>query len=172
MFSASDPGAAYFVTTTRVWELAVGAGLAAALVIMPVIPSRVRGTLGWIGLGMIAASLVVITGQTPYPGSAALLPVVGSALVILAGAHEDGSTRWHPARLLATRPMQWVGDLSYSLYLVHWPLLTMAAWRAPEGRLSLAAGLGLAAASVGLAWLLRRWLEGPAMEGSFLGGRR
>ena len=68
--------------------------------------------------------------------------------------------------------MQWVGDLSYSLYLVHWPLLTMAAWRAPEGRLSLAAGLGLAAASVGLAWLLRRWLEVPAMKGSFLAGRR
>ena len=94
-YSASDPGAAYFVTTTRVWELALGAGLAAALVVLPVIRPAVRTVLGWAGLGMIAVSLVLITGAMAYPGSVALLPVVGSALVILAGAHEDGSTPGH-----------------------------------------------------------------------------
>ena len=171
-YSASDPGAAYFVTTTRVWELALGAGLAAALVVLPVIRPAVRTVLGWAGLGMIAVSLVLITGAMAYPGSVALLPVVGSALVILAGAHEDGSTPGHPVRLLATRPMQWVGDLSYSLYLVHWPVLTLAAWRFPDGRLPLWLGLILAVVSVGLAWALRRWVEVPAMHGSLLAGRR
>lgn len=171
-FSSADPGAAYFVTTTRVWELALGAGLAAALVVLPVIPGRARAVLGWAGLALIAVSLVAITGQMAYPGSVALLPVVGSALVILAGAHEDGSTAGHPARLLAARPMQWVGDLSYSLYLVHWPVLTLAAWRFPEGRLPLWLGLVLAVVSIGLAWVLRRWVEVPALRGRFLAGRR
>ncbi|MDO4240563.1 acyltransferase family protein [Micrococcus sp.] len=170
--SSTDPGAAYFVTTTRVWELALGAALAAALVVLPVIPAAVRAGLGWVGLAMIAVALVAISGEAAYPGVVAAVPVAGSALVILAGAHEDGSTAWHPARLLATRPMQWIGDLSYSLYLVHWPVLTLAAWRFPDARLPLWLGLTLALASVGLAWLLRRAVELPALHGPVLAGRR
>ena len=78
------------------------------------------------GLVLIAVACVFYTDATPFPGSAAAVPVVGSALVLLAGAGGPGDREPLPIRALGVRPMRVVGDWSYSLYLWHWPVLIIA----------------------------------------------
>jgi hypothetical protein len=96
----------------------------------------------------------LFTDRTPFPGAAALLPVLGTAAVLLGNDSVASASR-----LLAVAPAQFVGKLSYSIYLVHWPvlLLTTVALARP-GRLVLAAA---AVASLPLAWLVHRFIERP-----------
>ncbi len=123
-----NPAAAYFVTPTRMWELGVGGLLAVVVAVRqrrglpPLLPRGLRIALAWLGLAAIAWTAVQYTGRTPFPGWQALLPVVGTALVI--GAHAPIS-RLSPGPLLALPPAQWLGDVSYSVYLWHWPLIVL-----------------------------------------------
>jgi hypothetical protein len=75
------------------------------------------------GLTAIAYTAVSYSGSTPFPGWEALLPVLGSALVIAAYPLPGGTAT--PGQLLALRPVQWLGDVSYSVYLWHWPLIVL-----------------------------------------------
>jgi len=131
VYTHDNPPAAYFVTPTRMWELGVGGLLALATAPRvlgrddePLTPPRpVAIALGWLGLALVFWSAVVYTGQTPFPGAAALAPVLGSAMVIAAHARaRDAGT---PGGLLALAPLQWLGDVSYSVYLWHWPLVVL-----------------------------------------------
>ena len=123
-----NPAAAYFVTPTRMWELGVGGLLAVVVAVRqrrdlpPLLPTGARTTLAWVGFAAIAWTAFTYTGKTPFPGWQALLPVVGTALVI--GARPP-MTRTSPGPLLAVRPMQWLGNVSYSVYLWHWPLIVL-----------------------------------------------
>ncbi|MDY6054786.1 acyltransferase family protein [Micrococcus sp.] len=168
-FSAADPGAAYFVTTTRVWELALGALLACVVILLPGLSSGLTTVLGWAGLAAIVVSAVVFNGSMSYPGAAALLPVAGAAAVILAGAFRVEGRG--VSRVLATGPMQWIGDLSYALYLVHWPLLVIVDWQFSEG-MPLWVGLLTAVVSVPVAWLLRVAVEKPFLSAGGAHGNR
>ena len=126
VYTSSDPIAAYFSTTARAWELGLGA--LAALVATSVagrLPGLVRGLLCGAGLVLIGVACVAYGESTPFPGSAAAVPVVGSALVLLAGA--TAGPQPLPMRALGVLPMRVVGDWSYSLYLWHWPVLIIAA---------------------------------------------
>ncbi|GAA3067491.1 acyltransferase family protein [Streptosporangium carneum] len=119
--TAADPAAAYFVSTTRFWELALGGLVAAVLTVRAAPRARtVRVGLAWAGLGMIVWAVVRFDSETAFPGAVALMPTVGTCLVIAAAA--DG-LRGGPGRLLAWRPVQWLGDTSYAVYLWHWPLI-------------------------------------------------
>jgi peptidoglycan/LPS O-acetylase OafA/YrhL len=129
--TAANPPAAYFVTPTRMWELGIG-GLLALCTAPRVlhrgprprrpapVPSMV---LSVVGLAAIAYSAVAFSGRTPFPGWQALVPVVGAALVIAAYPLPTGTAT--PGRLLALPPVQWLGDVSYSVYLWHWPLIVL-----------------------------------------------
>jgi len=154
--TSHDPGRAYFVTTTRIWELALGAMLAVAAPRVRLLPAQLLLACSWLGLGLVVAAAVVIDAQTPFPGLAALLPTTGAVLV-LAGGLAPG--RWGAERVLGVPPMQWLGALSYSLYLWHWPLLVLAAAR--FGELSSGQRLGVAALSVVPAVLSYRLVENP-----------
>ncbi|HEX5087962.1 MAG TPA: acyltransferase family protein [Nocardioides sp.] len=125
--TSSDPLAAYFSTPARVWELGLGA--LTALVAGGLAPrwsGLVRGLVCTAGLVCIAIACVTFSEATPFPGYAAALPVVGSALVLLAGAGGQ-AVQPLPVRALGVLPMRTVGDWSYSLYLWHWPVLIIAA---------------------------------------------
>ncbi|HET9852406.1 MAG TPA: acyltransferase, partial [Candidatus Limnocylindrales bacterium] len=97
--TAAEPASAYFITPTRVWELAAG-GLIATLPGLGThrIPGWVPTVAAWVGVLMLLSAGGVISGSTPFPGSAALLPVAGAALVILATARSwaspTGILRW------------------------------------------------------------------------------
>jgi len=89
------------------------------------IPGWFQLAAGWFGLVAIAASAVLYSDNTAFPGYAALLPAVGAALVIAAGLHREG--RFRAGRALSVAPLRYVGDRSYALYLWHWPVLILAA---------------------------------------------
>ncbi len=154
--TASSPGTAYFISTTRVWELGVGALLALALPKLQRLPRAISQITALGGLVAVGLSAVMITSGTPWPGSAALLPVLGTAAVIAAGcAH----TETLAGRLLGVAPMRFIGGLSYSLYLWHWPLLVFAEEMRPE--ISLTDRIVIVVAAVVLAYLTKRFIEDP-----------
>ncbi len=121
--TAVDPAAAYYVTTTRMWELALGGAVALLGARFPDVrvPDRVAGPLALAGLAAIGAAVVGFSATTPFPGATALLPTAGTAAVIVAypGARSSAG------RLLGLRPAQVLGDVSYSTYLWHWPLIVL-----------------------------------------------
>lgn len=150
------PARAFFETTTRMWELGIGTAVALAAGALVRLPRALAVALGWAGLGAIALAGVLVSSDTAWPGYAAALPTLGAAAVICAGFRVTGAGA---AAVLAVRPMQWVGGISYSLYLWHWPLIVVATFRF-DG-LSAWQGLAVAAASVVPAWLTYRLVENP-----------
>lgn len=150
---------AFFGLPTRAWELAAGGLVAAVVGRGSVLRRSLAVPLGWAGLTAIVASVLLLDASTPFPGPWAVLPVAGTALVILAGASAGPGG---PAAVLARSPMVWVGGISYSLYLVHWPAMTLP--QAILGRsepVPLPWQLLVAAACVPLAWLSYRFVETP-----------
>ncbi len=123
LYTVSTPGRAYFVTTTRVWELALGAIVAIGAPWLPSLSKRSATWLAGGGIALILGAVWQFSAETSFPGWAAALPTVGTAFVIVAGsAHRGhGFSRYlgHPAAL-------WIGARSYSLYLWHWPFVIAA----------------------------------------------
>src|SRR5690625_3519264 len=155
----TNPGAAYFVTTTRLWGMAIGALLAVLVGHTDRIPRAARIATGWAGLVAIGYAAIAFDATTPFPGAAALVPTLGAAAVLLAGSG-DGRGEIKP---LTAAPMQDVGALSYSLYLWHWPLLVIATavWGREDGTLWLPTAMMVVAASAAPAWFSYRTVEQP-----------
>jgi peptidoglycan/LPS O-acetylase OafA/YrhL len=112
------PGANFFLLPTRAWELMVGAGIA----LMPKqkdISGKVAELGAWMGLVMIAAAMFLYDAKTPFPGWTAILPVAGSGFFIWSNNERQTSA----GKILALRPLVFVGLISYSFYLWHWPIL-------------------------------------------------
>ena len=154
--TSRDSATAFFITTTRLWELAVGAAAAIGAQHWKRLHRGPAIVIGWLGLAAIAASGALFDASARWPGYRALLPTLGTAAVIVAGFSAGGGGA---ARLLSWRPMVWVGGLSYSLYLWHWPLLVAAT--AHWGKLGALRGLGVVAISLLPAWLSHRFVENP-----------
>lgn len=114
---AFSPGAAFYLPFPRAWELMVGAVLALG-VIEPPRHRRMGEALSLVGLGLIAASTVMLDGSSTFPGVGALAPVFGTALVLYGGATDGGPV----SGFLARPTMRYLGHISYSLYLWHWPV--------------------------------------------------
>lgn len=151
---------AFFLLPFRGWELGVGALLAFLVLMMPRLQASHpwKSAVGWAGVLLILGSALLMDSSTPFPGWQATVPVLGAASVILAGV---GTTHERaPAVFLSLAPMQFFGRISYSLYLVHWPLLiipqTIVGWQDP---LPLPVNLGLGLLAVPVAWLCWRFIE-------------
>ncbi len=152
----ADAGPAYFSTLTRGWEFLVGAAVALVPAARMRMPRPLAAALVVGGLAALAWSAVTYDDTTAFPGPAALVPCIASAVIIVAGASAVGSV---PGRLMEVRPARWVGRISYSWYLWHWPLLVFAA--IAVGELSTPAKLAIVAGSVVPAWLAHRYVEEP-----------
>jgi peptidoglycan/LPS O-acetylase OafA/YrhL len=141
-----QPAAAFYSPLSRLWELGVGGILAST-------NWRLKGgnVLSLSGIALIVGSAVLLKKTDLFPGGLALLPVAGSALVIISGSRILGH-KW-PVSL---------GLISYPLYLWHWPLLSFAAI---AGVTSIPAKMGLVAASFGLAYGTKALVERPLRFG-------
>lgn len=153
--SINKPSVAYYLLPARAWELAIGAVIASGAV--PQIRGAVlREMVPAIGVGMILFSIFWIRSDMIFPGWVALIPCFGAAMVI----HADGHS-WVARRLLAKRPMVFIGRLSYSLYLWHWPVLVALRMRLLTADLPLAIAIIGVASTFLLAWLSWRFIERP-----------
>ena len=156
-FSRVQPPVAFFMMPTRAWEFIAGGCLALAL---PVVRNRrflSSGVLGIAGLILIVACTVLLRADSSYPSYFALAPVLGSSLLIVEGLAFPGAPS---ARLLSSKPAVWIGLISYSWYLWHWPLLVFVR-QYQFGSLSLVEGTGLAVVSLALATATYVLVERP-----------
>ena len=151
------PAAAFFSLPTRAWQLAVGGLIALTAGTWNRLPARAAAIIGWAGLAVIMLACTRLTATTLYPGTAALLPTLGTALVI--GAGRAAPTKGC-GRLLALPPMRAIGQISYSWYLWHWPVLVLAPLLLGHP-LGLTARLTAALLSAALAVLTLKFLENP-----------
>ena len=170
------PSLAFFSPHTRAWEFGVGALIAGGAALLTRVPAAVARALTWVGLAAILLAALTYSADLAYPGVAVLLPVLGAALVIGFGGGTRGAAAIDggggpgsvggAASLLARRPVQFVGAISYSLYLVHWPILVLVHERLGLGEpLPLHVGLAVVVVSVPVAWLLFRFVETPFRTG-------
>ena len=154
---------AYFDTRTRFWEFAVGTLL--AIMTLKWKPSHVgtRVVMGWIGtIGLVTCG-AVLPVEKAFPGFLALWPILSGALVIMAGRTDH---KFAIDRLLVSKPLLNLGNISYALYLVHWLMLVLYSAAVGKARVSFLEGAVLIAASIGLAWLLNRFVEKPLRSAS------
>ncbi|MEV4414710.1 acyltransferase family protein [Catellatospora sp. NPDC049609] len=165
-WTSTNLSLAYLSTPSRAWQF--GAGALGALAVPHVARALRAGAagrrqgyaLGVAGAAAVLWSVYAYSADTPFPGTAALLPTLGTVAILLAGlaiTPEHGPAG--VARLLATAPARAVGRLSYAWYLWHWPVLVL--WEAHFGEQHWPAKLALTLASGVPAWLTMRLVEGP-----------
>jgi peptidoglycan/LPS O-acetylase OafA/YrhL len=153
--TTTSPGVAYFSTLTRAWEFALG-GLAAtvSLAALSQLGRTVPVVAAWAGAGALLLSLWVIDPDTAFPGWAAALPVIGAVLVVTFGGTTDLSA------LGRTAPAAFLGRISYSLYLWHWPIVVLVPL-VSRHPLTTVEKLGVLAVSLGLAAVTTVLVEEP-----------
>jgi peptidoglycan/LPS O-acetylase OafA/YrhL len=161
------PAAAFYLLPTRAWELGAGALVALLGHRAKGLRRSIAGFAGALGLAMIAASGLAFGASSPFPATAALVPVLGSVLVISAGI---AAPRSLAATALAWSPLRYLGRISYSLYLWHWPVLLFAAAALGPLPAPLSAAAGVAC-SFALAAVTYRWVEDPLRRGVAIGRR-
>ena len=169
-----DQAVNYYHSFSRFWEIGLG-GLLGMLImprsdhgekppapIVPPLNTWVRQIFGWLGLIMIASTGLVMDGAQTFPGPGTLFPLVGAVMVILAGQNGKpvGITRF-----LESRFMQFLGRISYALYLWHWPLLIiLVSYTGYDAQAQPLFGVAIIAASVVMAWLSNRFIERPLRQ--------
>ncbi|WP_194288924.1 MULTISPECIES: acyltransferase family protein [unclassified Nocardioides] len=161
--AVQEPTLAYYSSFTRAWEVAAGALLAALAPRLAALSAPLRNVLGALGLAGIAASSLLLSGASTFPAPSGVLPVLATVLVLAAGidAPQVGATR-----VLRAAPLVYLGALSFSIYLWHWPVLVLGDVLVTERNLVfqlavLALTLALAAASYHL-------VERPVLDSDFL----
>jgi peptidoglycan/LPS O-acetylase OafA/YrhL len=150
---------AFYSLPTRAWQLALGGLLALGSRRLEQIPGMLRAIAGWLGLASMVGAAFVLDGSVAYPGAFALAPTVGGAALILSGMTTGG-----PGGVLSVAPIRFLGRISYSLYLWHWPILVLPA-AAAERELSAVASVALVVLAVVVAWASWRFIEEPFRAG-------
>jgi peptidoglycan/LPS O-acetylase OafA/YrhL len=164
---------AYFSTPARAWELALGGLLAILAPNVQQLNRNLRRSMGWLGLALVAYSVAEV-GTASFPGAVAALPVVGTLLMVASG--EGTAARWGIGSrwLVASVPLVYLGDISYSFYLWHWPVLVIGKALVGDSGVhqALFVLIGVAAAVVSYQFVERpildsRWLQfGGSHNGS------
>ena len=156
---------AFYSLPSRLWELSLGGLLAVGGTWLAKLPGWALAPIGWVGMALVAIGLVTIDAFTPYPGTLAILPTVGAALLI-AGTGRREPLTW----ALSLAPVRFIGRISYSLYLWHWPILVLPVLATGETMpLELRGALGLS--SIAVAAVSWRVIEEPFRRGRLLTNR-
>nr|WP_255411531.1 acyltransferase family protein [Blastococcus sp. TF02-8] len=164
----ASPPYAYFSTLSRAWEFGLGGLLAVFAARTPATRDQLRAAVSWTGFLAITASALMMSEATAFPGTAALVPVLGTVAVIWAGAPRAA---WAPTGLAGARPVAFLSDISYSAYLWHWPAVVLVPL-AVGHPLGLRTKAGVLVFTVVAAWLTKRWVEDPVRSGGFLVRKR
>ncbi len=165
--TTDDPPGAFFLMPMRAWEFALGGLLVLAAPTVARWPQLFRALLFVFGVGLIGIATATLDSNIPYPGTAVLLPTLGTVALIAAGC---GPVFARLHGWLSSRGMVAIGQLSYSWYLWHWPLLSLARTQ-DLGERYLARDVTIALISLGLAWLTYRFIEQPIRTKQYRGFR-
>ena len=162
-YSVASQPVAFFSAPTRFWQLATGALLAIATPWLSAASKRAHVSMQVVGLAVLLWAILemgnLVDGGRVYPGWISLIPTLATALIV-AGGMRDRLTGPSPIdRVLNTAPFQWLGGLSYSWYLWHWPMLVL--WQAKYGTADHATALALVGAALLCAWGANRFIENP-----------
>lgn len=160
-----EPSVSFFILPTRAWELLIGVLLAQGVTPVPK-NAREAFSRSMLGMGLIAFAVFAYSDTTPFPGIAALAPVLGAALIISAGM-SGGFVNTG----LASRPMTFIGQISYPLYLWHFPLLGFANYLSLTG-LSTAQTIAVNILIITCAWASWRFVERPVRAKIILAEQR
>jgi peptidoglycan/LPS O-acetylase OafA/YrhL len=164
------PTYTFFLLPTRAWELLLGSILALRLVSHPKNTSH-REFAAAIGTLSILASMIIYTRETSFPGIAALVPCIGTALIIWSGLGHQSVETW-TSRQLGRKVPVFIGVISYSLYLWHWPLIVFTK-HLTNGSLTISLQLLLAFAAMVFATMSWHYIEKPfRLEGNFWPSQR
>ena len=144
---------AFYALPSRAWQFAAGGLVAIGAGVVARIPTPALIAAGWSGAVLLVVSALALDGSLPYPGILAAAPTLAAVYLIA-----SGDRRYGPGRLLGTAPLRFLGRISYSLYLWHWPILTLPAI-ALGTTLEPAAVLSLVGVAVVVAWLSERTVE-------------
>jgi peptidoglycan/LPS O-acetylase OafA/YrhL len=153
--TSAAPDSTFYLLPPRMWELLVGGLIAVGALSLPLV-TMAQNVLGVAGLAMIGYAVGAYTWATPFPGLAALPPSLGAGLVILTGINRETIA----CRALSSRAMVFIGKISYSLYLWHWPLYVFSKYHLVR-ELAPVESAGLIGLSVGVATLSWRYIEQP-----------
>ena len=163
--TSTAPTAAFFSPFTRAWELALGALVAVATPTLLRLGRNTATVMTWVGLAAIGYAAFAYSSSTAYPGTAVIVPVVGTALVVAGGTPVP---TWGAESVLKLAPFQFFGRLSYSLYLWHWPILIIAAEYAGKDSLPFHQNLGWLVLSLVASYATYRLVENPVRHAQAL----
>lgn len=152
--TASNQEVNYYSTWSRMWELTLGALFVVYGGTKP-LPNPLRRLLTAVGVAMVLTTGLLFDGAQQFPGVAALYPIGGAAIIVLAG---------HGSGWLASRPMRELGRIAYPLYLWHWPMLIVVTAYTKEARPSVIVGIGVVLVSLVLAYVSHIWIEEPLRQ--------
>jgi peptidoglycan/LPS O-acetylase OafA/YrhL len=163
----THPTGAFYLLPSRMWELAIGGLVAVGGSAWRLVSPNARGIAAWIGVVGVATAVVTFDGSIEFPGSAALLPVLGTALIVIGGG--AGAAPFAPVTILRHQSLQWIGRRSYAIYLWHWPALVLA--EAKWGPLSLGQRFVAIGVAVVLAAASLRLVEDPVRHSTWVTSR-
>ena len=165
--TAANPASAYYSTFTRTWELALGALIGVGTTGSFTMGRQRAAAVSMTGVALLLAGWIVIDGNSAFPGYLALLPTVGAGLLILGGMSD---TLPVPNRIISIAPMRFLGRISYSLYLWHWPLIVFAAALYPRAITEFTTRAAIFALTIVVATISFYLIEQPFRRKSFSPG--